>query len=213
MPLATDAASQIASELQHAAEAARQKAKSDEDMAKRAYCASLALLGRGDKKVKVLDHLNRYRSLQVARHNINACESVLEGLVLIASNQYTRGLPLFELGVRSAAIPYDKLPQPNDDMTLGEAWIARQALLNEDLPALREHCKVKPGIVERVIDAKVKHTSAADYMAEMLGIYARVELIVAAALECSAIGIHKDRSSHTLGTAEPTVNIRVAAAI
>ena len=183
MPLAADAASQIASELHHAADAARQKAKSDEDMARRAYCAALTLEVRGDENAIVLYYLNRYRSIQGARHSINACASVLEGLVLLAANQYTRGLPLFELGLRSAALPYDKLPQPSDDIAPGEAWTAKQALLNEDLPSLREHCKVRPGIIERVIDAKVKHTSAADYAAEMLGIYARAEGDVVDALE------------------------------
>lgn len=86
-----------------------------------------------------------------------------------------------ERGVRDAA-PHLGKAVP-DDLALRELGAANLALLTEDLPALRERRTVKPGIFDRVFNARVKHSAGADYVREMLTVYARVEDDVAAALE------------------------------
>ena len=50
MPIAAAEANRIASQLQQAADNARRMAKSDEDIARRNYCAALALVECDDKK-------------------------------------------------------------------------------------------------------------------------------------------------------------------
>ena len=146
MPLTEDTARTIVHALENAANIAKQSAKTEEAN------ASMAL-AHPPFPMPPNDNLAAYNARQHARSDaakkaqlsIAANANILVGLVLLASSQHTKGVGLLDAGTDTS---YLDLGHPDPRET--EVYLAHEAFMNQDLPALDLHHRVKPGIFDRL---------------------------------------------------------------
>ena len=184
MPLPEEIVSETVNALFHAANAARQRARAEEDAAWRETAIAPPVNGfRGDMPSIIIERFSRIREAQATLSCIDNLQYVLEGLIRLAGWQHEHGIALLELGVRNFRLKSDES--------------LNRSLLTDDLPALRNYRKVQSGLLERVAIGMVKLPRDVVYVSEMLSVYAGVERYVAAELE------FMDPAAHASSRTEP----------
>jgi len=180
MPLSENVARETVNALQNAATSAKDKAKSDKKKAWQVKHSASRSPVSGDANIADLPngHYELCQCVQRAQHSIDALANVLEGLVWLAAWQHDRGMALIE-----GEMAWSHSTLPHEDNRWTEEVSANQHFFGEDLAALCEYRKVKPGIFERVYKSMVLYDKGQPYLGDLLDIYSRVKTDVANVLE------------------------------